>query len=309
MDRIFAKTSRALLLALICLLAVFYVFNVDRASAAVEFTADVELDLTGLDNDVFIAAGSAADSLELSSNTLSVDGIAAGGNPFSFRLKRADDRTVSEITPSSGTVDFTFDSAYETNGNVSQFDVVASDPLAENNFEVKVATPSIDYGVKLNGETISGSPFESTSNSELIFANAGSGTYTIDTLPLLETLSAISIATNEATLRGDLISIGGGNSADVWFEWGTTSGNYTYNNSDLPETKTSTGVFSKTISIDPETETRYYFRAVAENDWGVSYGAEESFVNQDRIYITVTIGGETRTIEVDREGKIIIERD
>ena len=96
----------------------------------------------------------------------------------------------------------------------------------------------------------------------------------IITAPTVVTNSATNIEQTQATLNGNLTDMGGDSSCDVWFEWGTSSGSYSY--STAPVAKTSTGKFSKTIS-GLTAQTTYYFRAAAQNSEGISYGSELSF--------------------------------
>jgi hypothetical protein len=163
------------------------------------------------------------------------------------------------------------------------------------------------YAVKLNQTPIPGSPFNSGPEAKVNFTYGGSGTYTIEiaNAPSVETLSAINVTTTNATLRGKLIDLDGGDSATVWFEWGTSSNVYT--SSSTPETVTSTGIFYKTISgLLPQT--KYYFRAFAQNAAGTNYGKEESFVTIDKLLIVLKISDKTKIIEIDREGKITVQK-
>jgi predicted RNase H-like HicB family nuclease len=73
------------------------------------------------------------------------------------------------------------------------------------------------------------------------------------------------------TFVGGLVDLGGDNQAFVWFEYGTTSGNYTFKT----EKKLMTQIGKYCISVENlEPCTTYYYRAVMENKAGPSYGAE-----------------------------------
>jgi len=73
------------------------------------------------------------------------------------------------------------------------------------------------------------------------------------------TNSAESISPNSAKLAGTLTDLGGADSVNVWFEWGTTTN---YGNETIHQVKNSTGIFNETITgLDPNTI--YYFRATA----------------------------------------------
>jgi hypothetical protein len=93
-------------------------------------------------------------------------------------------------------------------------------------------------------------------------------------LPAVSTSSPQSTTYNSATVRGNLLNIGDYGSADVSFEWGTTSGSLT--NETTPQTMTSTGEFSAGIAgLTPETP--YYYRAKAVAGAVTTYGDELNF--------------------------------
>ena len=73
------------------------------------------------------------------------------------------------------------------------------------------------------------------------------------------------------TFVGGLVDLGGDNQVYVWFEYGTSSGNYTLKT----EKKLMTQVGKFCITVENlEPCTTYYYRAVMENKAGPSYGAE-----------------------------------
>ena len=77
--------------------------------------------------------------------------------------------------------------------------------------------------------------------------------------PVVQTNDAVSVSTNDATLRGTLLSLGIYSGADVWFEFGET---VAYGYSTVPETYTSTGSFD--FEIDGlALDTTYHFIAHA----------------------------------------------
>jgi len=97
-----------------------------------------------------------------------------------------------------------------------------------------------------------------------------------DPPPTLTTLAATGVYMNggtHATLNGNLSSLGGAPTADIWFEWGydTSYGNYAGNT-----TVSATGAYTATITgYDPD-QTIYY-RFVGENVDGTTYGSAVSF--------------------------------
>ncbi|KXB08449.1 hypothetical protein AKJ56_01295 [candidate division MSBL1 archaeon SCGC-AAA382N08] len=92
--------------------------------------------------------------------------------------------------------------------------------------------------------------------------------------PGVETDAASNVQEDQATLNGNLTSLGGASSCNVWFEWGTDT---SYGNETDHTAKSSTGSFpSETISgLSPGMT--YHFRAIAENSQGISYGNDEAF--------------------------------
>ena len=270
----------------------------------VEFTSDVILNLNGLSTTTYIASSSQATFLEINQadGILQVNGICDGG----FFLLKTTDHKILKLTPSGCSVDLLFSSANEQGGYVNQWKATTTCNVS---FLVGVPKINTNYIVKFEGTPIPGSPFNSGTQGEISFTYNGSGTYIIEevqfTPPSVETLSAINITNDRATLRGKLTDLGNAQEVNVWFEWGTSSG--VYNFSSPPETKTSVGIFSKTIS-DLIPNTKYYFRAVAQNEAGTTYGQEQSFVTIEGFFITIIQGEKTRIIEIDREGRIIIKK-
>ncbi|MFC2072912.1 hypothetical protein ACFLUU_09525, partial [Chloroflexota bacterium] len=93
--------------------------------------------------------------------------------------------------------------------------------------------------------------------------------------PTVTTNDAVDISTNSATLHGSLGNLGSSLSANVSFEWGTTSGNLTWETT--PQVMASIGAFSAGLS-NLSSNTTYYFRAKAVGD-GTDYGGELNFTN------------------------------
>lgn len=91
--------------------------------------------------------------------------------------------------------------------------------------------------------------------------------------PTVTTEDATNITTSSAMLGGNLTSLGTATSANVSFQWGTSSGNYT--GETTPVSMNTTGAFSFALG-DLSANTTYYFRAKAVGD-GIGYGDEKSF--------------------------------
>jgi hypothetical protein len=73
------------------------------------------------------------------------------------------------------------------------------------------------------------------------------------------------------TFVGGVADLGGDTQASVWFEYGTSSGNYTFKTE--KKIITQLGKYCITVS-DLQPCTTYYYRAAMENKAGPSYGAE-----------------------------------
>jgi len=82
-------------------------------------------------------------------------------------------------------------------------------------------------------------------------------------MPAVTTDGSENVISSAARLKGTLTSLGGANSCDVWFEWGTTTslGNVTPHMG-----MTALGSFYYDIS-GLETNKTYYFMAKAQNSY------------------------------------------
>ncbi|MBI2850849.1 MAG: S8 family serine peptidase, partial [Chloroflexi bacterium] len=95
----------------------------------------------------------------------------------------------------------------------------------------------------------------------------------VPTPPTVVTTNATNITTNSARVSGNLTSLGSASSANVSFDWGTTSGSLIYETANI--TTNLTGSFSANIT-GLSANTTYYFRAKAVGD-GTSYGTTDNF--------------------------------
>ncbi|MBM2825566.1 MAG: hypothetical protein HW402_1230 [Dehalococcoidales bacterium] len=91
--------------------------------------------------------------------------------------------------------------------------------------------------------------------------------------PTVTTDNATNITSNSARLNGTLTSKGTAVSANVSFDWGLSSGNYTF--ATTPVSVNVTGPFSANLT-GLSANTTYYFRARASGD-GMGLGVEKSF--------------------------------
>ncbi len=98
-------------------------------------------------------------------------------------------------------------------------------------------------------------------------------------IPIVITNSANSIYQNSATLNS---SINPNNSnTTTWFEYGTTqSFGYTVGNQSIGSGNTSINISYQINNL--LSNTTYYYRAIASNSYGVSYGSTLSFMTQSQ---------------------------
>jgi len=104
--------------------------------------------------------------------------------------------------------------------------------------------------------------------------------------PAVTTNAATGVGDTTATLNGNLDGMGNAASCEVWFEYGTTT---SYGTSTAHQMKTSTGVFSQSISTLTKG-TLYHFRAVAKNTAGTI------FSTIDRMFTTTNINVKIQSV-------------
>ena len=111
----------------------------------------------------------------------------------------------------------------------------------------------------------------------------GAGFWTEVISPTVATNAATAVDSSQATLQGDLTDLGGADSVDVHFRWGTDPNLETYSTT-INQELTTTGTFSHTLSgLDPDTT--YYFQAIATNTAGTDYGDILSFTTDESISV------------------------
>ena len=94
--------------------------------------------------------------------------------------------------------------------------------------------------------------------------------------PTVVTEDATSITEISATLNGRITSAGGCNSMYYRFQYGTSTD---YDNSTSWVYRSYTGPFSTNVS-ELSRCTTYYFRVLAKNNQGISYGADKTFTTE-----------------------------
>ncbi|MEX2054505.1 MAG: hypothetical protein WD883_03120 [Candidatus Colwellbacteria bacterium] len=117
--------------------------------------------------------------------------------------------------------------------------------------------------------------------------------------PDVTTLSATSITTTSAVLRGEVDPNGGSTAA--WFEWGTSASNLNRTTSSQSVGSGNSNVLYTTGITGLSANTTYFFRAVAENGEGIDRGSILSF-NTGAVLPVVT-NVVTRFIDVVRQAE------
>ena len=85
-----------------------------------------------------------------------------------------------------------------------------------------------------------------------------------------------TVGETQATLVGEITDDGGAPNLNVWFQYGKTT---SYGYETVHASKYGVGLFCATVySLDPCTT--YYYRAVAQNSAGLSYGNNENFTTK-----------------------------
>ncbi|MBI2506967.1 MAG: fibronectin type III domain-containing protein, partial [Candidatus Colwellbacteria bacterium] len=99
--------------------------------------------------------------------------------------------------------------------------------------------------------------------------------------PAINTLSATDIGRNSARFRGEVSPQG--DSTRVWFEWGKSSSNLNRETSDQSFSGSGVSEFSSSVS-DLDSDTTYYYQAIARNSFGTVRGGIRSFTtNRDGV--------------------------
>jgi len=158
------------LAVLICLLVVlnscFFLVEAE-SSAKVRFTANTEVDLSGLSAALYILSGSECDQLTVSGSTLTSD--IPSGSSFSLGTSG---HTVLSLTPSGGTASLTFNSGFlSSSGYLSQWTVGSSVASTKVSFTVGVSERNADYLVKVDGQRLN--YFKSSSAGQVSFTYKG----------------------------------------------------------------------------------------------------------------------------------------
>ncbi len=139
---------------------------------------------------------------------------------------------------------------------------------ATNTVLSTISVGSNPYGVGVNSST-----------NRIYVANTDSNTVSViedssSSPPTVTTSSATDVTSSSATLNGTVNA--NGLSTTAWFNYGIASGSYTGTST----TQSVSGSSDTSVSIyvsGLSSGTGYYYRLVAQNNAGVSYGSEKSF--------------------------------
>ncbi|MBM2825241.1 MAG: hypothetical protein HW402_905, partial [Dehalococcoidales bacterium] len=104
-------------------------------------------------------------------------------------------------------------------------------------------------------------------------------------VPPTVTTDNVSLSGNSARLNGTLTNLGTVITANVSFQWGLSSGNYTYETTPVPVS--STGAFNANLT-GLSANTTYYFRAKAVGD-GIGYGSELNFTTGSEVTVQIPL--------------------
>lgn len=180
--------------------------------------------------------------------------------------------TVNTVNQSAS-VWFEFGTSSSNLGNSTPIQTVGINFTPQNfDYVLNNLSPNTTYYFRAVARNNSGSNVYGSTQ----WFSTGSTNNTNNTVPSVVTLQATSVSDSSATLN---VSVNGSNyTTDYWFEYGTSSNSLGYTtqirnmgafNSSLNFNDTVTGLMNNTI---------YYFRGVARNSQGVTYGNTLSFV-------------------------------
>jgi hypothetical protein len=120
--------------------------------------------------------------------------------------------------------------------------------------------------------------------------------------PVVETHAATSIGESSATLNGDLVDLDPAPNAMVSFEWGISSGGYSWETT--PQQMDAPGAFQANIS-GLLNYTIYYYRAKAAGaGWGTGYGQEMSFTTSGPPVISTNAADGVTTSSASLNGAV-----
>ncbi len=138
------------------------------AAGTVSFTADTIVSLSGIsDGSLYVASSSQAASVSVSGATSTISAVP-DGDPFIF--KTSQHNNALKITPSGGTVDLIFNSAYLSSGNISRWTLTGTGATTVAHI---VGTPLANtwYAIKTDGALLNS--YQSSAGGEVGFTYSG----------------------------------------------------------------------------------------------------------------------------------------
>lgn len=182
MDKSFKKKYFiAVSLAFVVVAGSYFIIRANP-SATVQFTADVNVNLSNLNSgDLQVANGSECANASVNGASLTVTGIPDGGF---FRLKTPQAANALKVTPSGGTLGLDISSSNILAGKFSRWLLSSSGAVTVAHI-VAVADPNTRYDIKIDGQYFS--TFTSDAAREVSFNYTGSGTNRVFTIELNNT--------------------------------------------------------------------------------------------------------------------------
>jgi Tol biopolymer transport system component len=185
--------------------------------------------------------------------------------------------------------------AYIEGGYLSVSDTISCDRIFFSSFSAGSSSPSWSpdskkilfgwdklYAVNPNGSNYVPVPIDVGSYAFYAYPSWG----IIPVIPLVSTVDAVDISFDSVSLSGNLISIGGADSVNVSFQFGPSSGNYTWESKvQILDIEGEFNIFINGL----KGSTTYYYRAKATGN-ETSYGEEKTFTTDSispRITTTV----------------------
>ena len=139
------------------------------SSAAVSFSQDTNLSLSGIsDGDLQAASTSEADSLSFSGAELTINAVPASS---SFILKTPTYNNALKIIPSGGTATLTFNTANLSSGAATAWTLNASASAVAVAHTVSAASANSWYAIAVDGSAYNS--YQTGSNGELTFTYSG----------------------------------------------------------------------------------------------------------------------------------------
>jgi hypothetical protein len=224
-----------------------------------------------------------ADLTRLSLEYNQIDDISALAGLTRLRVLNLEGNQVDSISALSGAT--ALEELYLSLNNITDISALSDLPnldiLTLYGNQVSDIASLVDNLGLSSGDIVilMGNPLNSTSiDTHIPELQARGVTVVFLVSPAVATGAASDMGTDNATLDGELTSLGTAPWGDVCFQWGLTT---SYGNETTPQTIVGTGTFSAEITGLTPGAT-YHFRARAIGD-GVAYGDDMTFTTVDDV--------------------------